>query len=289
MAKKEHYVDALKNQITVGCHLHVQKAGIFHVTEDAQGELVFSPYGKIEKVRDYFSNDLSVVKVVPCHPDSRPAMKFYNSRGEEDKGATEFFNAYMNPNGDSNLTENFGNFLNYECDPADSGLKPNVKIEVFQQDWIPGFAAFQEGSIAHGDHAHVVLNIGSILCAAGLKDVELKDVPYFVAESLMHEIVHVLEEWAGVEFSEKRVEELIKKYNEGINPDTKKTERVDYSGTTFVVDSCSISKKEFFEEQFPGCEVQDDCVVIIDNIEYNIISCEVVGVDMGSLVPYRLV
>jgi benzoyl-CoA reductase/2-hydroxyglutaryl-CoA dehydratase subunit BcrC/BadD/HgdB len=30
----------------------------------------------------------------------------------------------------------------------------------------------------------------------------------------MHEVVHVLEEWAGVAFSEKKVEKLIKKYQE---------------------------------------------------------------------------
>lgn len=33
-----------------------------------------------------------------------------------------------------------------------------------------------------------------------------------VAECIMHEVVHVLEEWAGVAFSEKKVEALIKNY-----------------------------------------------------------------------------
>jgi hypothetical protein len=45
-------------------------------------------------------------------------------------------------------------------------------------------------------------------------DLDKKDLPYFVAESLMHEVIHVLEAWAGVEFSEDRVEELLTKYRE---------------------------------------------------------------------------
>jgi len=95
-----------------------------------------------------------------------------------------------------------------------SELTDHLKIEVFQQDWIPGFAAFMDGSVDHEGHAHVVLNLGALMAAVAEKDIEPADIPYIVAEVLMHEVVHALEEWAGVEFSEKRVEELIQRYQE---------------------------------------------------------------------------
>jgi ketopantoate reductase len=90
-----------------------------------------------------------------------------------------------------------------------------VSIEVFQQDWVPGFAAFHDdGQINETAKAHVIINIGSLLAAVQEGDLGAKDLPYMIAESLMHEVVHVLEAWAGVEFSEDRVEELLAKYRE---------------------------------------------------------------------------
>jgi len=93
-------------------------------------------------------------------------------------------------------------------------MKRGVSIEVYQQDWIPGFAAFGEGSLRARGHAHVVLNLGSLLATVAHKDVLPSELPYVVAECLMHEVIHVLEEWAGVEFSEKRVHALIAKYQQ---------------------------------------------------------------------------
>jgi hypothetical protein len=87
-----------------------------------------------------------------------------------------------------------------------------MKVEVYQQDWMPGFAAFaDDGSVQQGT-AHVGLNIGALMAAVETKDIEKKDVPYIVAESLMHEVIHALEEWAGVEFNEDKVEELLLAY-----------------------------------------------------------------------------
>jgi len=170
-------------------------------------------------------------------------------------------------------------------------MKPEIQIEVHQKDWIPGFAAFQEGSLKHEGHAHVVLNLGSILCASVVGPLEKKDVPYFVAESLMHEVIHVLEEWAGVEFSEERIETLLLEYHKSINSSEDNTDEPaeDFSFKIFMVDSCSVSLKEFFEEEIPGCKVEDDSVVIIRGHEYSIYPCEIVGTDLSSLVPYRLV
>jgi hypothetical protein len=90
-----------------------------------------------------------------------------------------------------------------------------ISIEVFQQDWIPGFAAFYDyGSIKESAKAHIVLNLASFIASIETKDLSPSDLPYVIAESLMHEAMHVLESWANVEFSEERIEELLTKYRE---------------------------------------------------------------------------
>ena len=88
-----------------------------------------------------------------------------------------------------------------------------MEIKIFQQDWIPGFAALlDDGRIREDAKAHVVLNLGSLMAAVEGGHIEKKDLPYFVAESLMHEIIHTLEAWAEIEFNEERVEVLLEKY-----------------------------------------------------------------------------
>jgi hypothetical protein len=93
-------------------------------------------------------------------------------------------------------------------------MKDKIRIEIRQQDWIPGFAAFMEGSLKATGKAHVILNVGSLMALVKKKTIKSKEIPYFVAECLMHEVVHVLEEWAEVSFSEKKIHELIEKYQE---------------------------------------------------------------------------
>ena len=106
-----------------------------------------------------------------------------------------------------------------KCDsaaPSGEADTPTISIEVYQHDWIPGFAAFHEpeGGLDDGAKAHVVLNLGSLMAAVQTGDLDKKDLPYIIAESLMHETIHALESWAKVEFSEDRVEELLTKYRE---------------------------------------------------------------------------
>lgn len=97
---------------------------------------------------------------------------------------------------------------------------PDLRIEVHQQDWIPGFAAFlDDGEAADTGKAHVVLNLGSILAMVQTGDMDPKEVPYFVAESIMHEVMHALEAWAGVEFSEERIETLLEQYAAKYGPE----------------------------------------------------------------------
>jgi len=94
-----------------------------------------------------------------------------------------------------------------------SNLRRTMELKVYQHDWLPGFAAFlDDGSVDEKAEAHIALNIGSILCAVSIGDMEKSEVPYIVADSIMHEVIHALEAWAKVEFSEERVDALLNKY-----------------------------------------------------------------------------
>lgn len=107
--------------------------------------------------------------------------------------------------------KNIGDALRHEG--RSSSPAPTISIEVFQQDWQPGFASFyDDGRLTEGASAHVTLNLGSLLCAVQTGDLDRRDLPYLIAETLMHETVHALEAWANVEFSEDRVEELLTRY-----------------------------------------------------------------------------
>jgi hypothetical protein len=97
-------------------------------------------------------------------------------------------------------------------------MKDRIVVEVRQHDWMPGFAAYASGSAIEGP-AHVILNVGGLLSCVERGSMEPADLPYIVAESLMHEVVHALEDWAGVEFSETRVEELLAKYRATAHPE----------------------------------------------------------------------
>lgn len=91
-------------------------------------------------------------------------------------------------------------------------LTRKINIKAYQSDFTPGWAAFIDGKTK--PFMKITLNVGSILAAMDWGAIERSDIPYVVAESLMHEIMHALEKWAGVEFSEERIEGLIAKYRE---------------------------------------------------------------------------
>lgn len=92
----------------------------------------------------------------------------------------------------------------------------HLQLVVYQRDWMPGFAGFvhkpKQGDPLDG--AHIVLNIGAFMACVADGDIAPSELPYFIAESLMHEVIHALEAWARVEFSEDRVEALITRYRE---------------------------------------------------------------------------
>lgn len=87
-----------------------------------------------------------------------------------------------------------------------------LRVEVRQQDWVPGFGAFVDGGTAPQGEAHIVLNIGAHMAAVAMGDLPKEEVPYAIAETMMHEIMHALEAWAGVEFSEDRIDALLARY-----------------------------------------------------------------------------
>lgn len=88
-----------------------------------------------------------------------------------------------------------------------------LKIKVYQNDIIPGFACFNDnGSLKKESKCLVAININAFLLASKCHDLPVKELPYFMAESIMHEVIHCLEAWAGKKFSEKKVNNLIKKY-----------------------------------------------------------------------------
>lgn len=86
-----------------------------------------------------------------------------------------------------------------------------MKIEFRQFDWMPGFAGYLDNGQPNG-LAFCTLNLGSILATVDRGDMPAAEVPYMIAESMMHEIIHAIEDWAGVEFNEERVEALLEKY-----------------------------------------------------------------------------
>ena len=92
-------------------------------------------------------------------------------------------------------------------------LGQRVVIDVYQQDWMPGFAAFlDDGSLAENGRPKFAINLGAFIASVSTGDIEKSEIPYFVAETLMHVVIHVIEKWAGVEFSEEWVDALIEKY-----------------------------------------------------------------------------
>jgi hypothetical protein len=51
--------------------------------------------------------------------------------------------------------------------------------------------------------------------------------------------------------------------------------------TIYIIDRCNYTVTDFFENQFPGCKVEDDCVVIMpDGKEYSIMPKQTAGIDV---------
>jgi hypothetical protein len=91
--------------------------------------------------------------------------------------------------------------------------KLGVKADVVQADGIQGFACYLSPSMK--DRRCIIgLNVEAFMGCVATGQIKQKDLPYILAESIMHEVIHALEEWAKVKFSHRKVNKLIKAYSE---------------------------------------------------------------------------
>jgi hypothetical protein len=94
-------------------------------------------------------------------------------------------------------------------------------VVVRQQDWMPGFAALiesEDGSATLGGEAHVLLNLGAILAGVELGTTDKSEAQNVIADSLVHELMHVVESWTQVEFGEEAIERLLVRYRNESKP-----------------------------------------------------------------------
>jgi hypothetical protein len=88
-----------------------------------------------------------------------------------------------------------------------------VKADVVQADGVEGFAFYKVGSVK--DNRCVIgLNVEAFVGCVAMKQIRLKDLPYVMAESIMHEVIHAIEDWAKVEFSHKKINKMLESYAE---------------------------------------------------------------------------
>jgi hypothetical protein len=90
-------------------------------------------------------------------------------------------------------------------------MEKNIIIKVCQNDIIPGFGGYLEGSVKEGAPL-IMINIKDIISLVEEGSFFSEDIPYVVADTIMHEVIHALEEWAGVEFNEDKIETLLFEY-----------------------------------------------------------------------------
>lgn len=90
------------------------------------------------------------------------------------------------------------------------GLK--IKADIVQADGIDGFACYLANSVRKNRRCIIGLNIEAFMSAVACKDLRRQDIPYVMAETIMHEVIHALEDWAKVEFSHRKVNKLIEAY-----------------------------------------------------------------------------
>ena len=91
--------------------------------------------------------------------------------------------------------------------------KLGVKADIVQADGVDGFAFYKVGSVKD-NRCIIGLNVEAFVASVAMGQTKLKDLPYLLAESIMHEVIHALEDWAKVQFSHRKVNKLLKDYAE---------------------------------------------------------------------------
>jgi hypothetical protein len=92
-------------------------------------------------------------------------------------------------------------------------MSTKISLDVYQYDGIDSFAAYAQPLEAN-NKPFIAINIEAVLESVVVGDLTPEDLPYMIAECIMHEVVHGLEDYFKVEFSEEKVEQLIAKYRE---------------------------------------------------------------------------
>ena len=91
--------------------------------------------------------------------------------------------------------------------------KLEVRADVVQADGVSGFACYLSPSVR--DRRCIIgLNVEAFMACVAEGQLKVKDLPYVMAETVMHEVIHALEDWAKVEFSHRKVNGLIEAYRE---------------------------------------------------------------------------
>jgi hypothetical protein len=90
-----------------------------------------------------------------------------------------------------------------------------IIVEFRQHDWQPGFASYlarEDGLFEPNGPAFCTINLEAFLATRDAHGDDQAGFVASIADTMVHEVIHVIEAWAGVEFSEQRVEELIARY-----------------------------------------------------------------------------
>lgn len=111
-----------------------------------------------------------------------------------------------------------------------------IVVEFRQHDWMPGFAAYlhEEGKPFPNGTAFCAINLHALLGAYVTTDETHAGFVESIADTMVHEVIHVIEAWAGVEFSEQRVEKLIDGYRQRAAEDAVADVGMDFSMALYL-------------------------------------------------------
>lgn len=86
--------------------------------------------------------------------------------------------------------------------------KLKLRVRIVRATKIKAWGAYLAGSLGDGTPI-IALNIDACLHALVRKDVTHEEFCRMVGETVAHEVAHLIEDWCGVKFSERRVNAII--------------------------------------------------------------------------------
>jgi hypothetical protein len=134
---------------------------------------------------------------------------------ERAKAAIEWAEAEASNYSDQNPIHEYVNLLRPVATGESVIVSKGPIIQFFNHNWSNGFATFinDPNKIGVGDNPFCTINLGAFIACVKTGELSQSELPYYIARSMMHEIIHVLEKWASVEFSEEKVESLLVEYD----------------------------------------------------------------------------